>query len=344
MKLTRKPSFLLLACLSMSLAGCGTIYNIYNSDSSSKKEESLPYNKKTGSIILDSAFERGFRLNKNKDASAPDFSLLNYDGKAATGICEWNLFQNNRADEFDLSKVSCSKSGNTYTYSNDARGFSVNTVEKTISFKLNSGKEYKSLYGSAKNKDVSKASQFILEQNLYNDSEKKQFPITCAEKLTVSFNLLIDKCTFDGDELSDTEKITDLNLCEIYMNIYLADSNTNSATKDSSKKIKLVLPIFNTLSSIVESSFVKGSEPVYTVSTRDVMPVDNEGTKVGVNYNVNYNVVPAIKDAFNGLRETLFAGCNYEKLELYSFNIVASAPGAFNLSYTINNFDIISAI
>ena len=349
----------LLCCplLALILSACGTIYNIYNKDNDETVDPAEYI-----SLIKSNSFDTGFNLIKNRVVTDPvlDITKLDYNGEANGAESEWILSHWFRAEEFEMSQSTFTKMGEGhYLYSNESRILEVDSSQKSLRMMLDTGVEYEHLFEHRKNDlYATEWSHFLIENYFDGAGTDTSIKLGKVNSIPISFDLTINECTFNGEELTNIEKEGALGAAQLflYFSVVYNPNNLYKHHNNAEHAVWIGMPLFDSRYNVI-SKYVNiddnhvgaSNRLIYSASNADYLPVSNwNGLEYGRKYSVKYDILPLIQEAYiyacnldkDEHPNTSFKGLDYSDFQLGYMNYGYECPGAFKIDTTISNFDV----
>ena len=295
--------------------------------------------------IVDPNYERGIRVyhrERSYDTWDNTNKVLNYNNPSLTSP-KWYMTQWGRAEPYSLYNASTPQTSSPYTYATEARMVTVDTVNSSMEFKVNSDMEYEYKYGHKKNDNISTNWSHLLMEQTFTS-----FKMGEISKMYLTLDYTPLYCNYDGPELTPEEWSGAHGASQFFIYLRLQENTSGSA-----RKIWLGLPLFDSRYNVIEeyhnldaNHVGATNDCIYSASTRNYLPVSYKtGIEFGKTYHIEFDMYDLAQKAFqyacsfprSEYPAASFEGCVWEDVSCFYINIGYEMPGAFKMGHRFEN-------
>jgi len=291
-------------------------------------------------LIHDASFLKGFDLlEPNTNSNRALSGVLDYNGEAQGKTRDWQMSQWWNPKDWDFINSEFIKEGEgLYTYVNISRRVFVDQPRNAITLELDSGVEYKHLYGRPRYEGEN-WSHVLLEQNF-----KEPQRVGELNKIIVSLDFMLN---FDLN-VKPGQKIP----CSQATWYFTFTNPKNGDPHYESQKLTnpndffwFGLPIYDSRYrhlmgyKHVDSGFVGATNKlIYCIPSRKYL---KRRILPGRPYHIEINILPFVEKAFKyGKHHGALEGTEWENVVFNYTNLGWEMPGSFKSSITFSNISI----
>jgi len=369
----------------LSLVSCTVYYEREDESGITEKQKLFKekYHLKTAtSIFSDTNFNYGFKIPVARDSVTHSknkvFKYVDYN--STTGITDNITNQQHilsqwwRPDQYDiLQHANYSVKDNVYEWKNDARTLKVDKNKGALTLQCDSSQEFsvrkdepeyvdpvkKELIADSSG-SINRWPHFLLESNA-PDEVANYYYLSDHNKVYVDLKFTVNESQYTGTRTPEEREKDPLSYKyagQIFFYVCVFNVPRKSTSKSPKRGIWVGIPLYDTRYNnykrevSIDAGFEGATNRViYKCAQSEANPLinDNQGIEVGKTYEIHYDMMPLIKEAYRYAYEidpngkygaASFEGMPWSDIKLNYFNIGYELPGSYNLSATISNFDV----